>query len=90
MTGVEELWLGTVNVEETAALETPSTRRHAPRHGCDSGEFTEGDLEKGPASCSKGLDLGPACHTQFCEQNQVLITCVSRIIYSTHMDIKCS
>jgi hypothetical protein len=26
-------------------------------------------------------------HTQFCKQNQVLIACVPRIIYSTHMDI---
>jgi hypothetical protein len=24
------------------------------------------------------------CHTQFCKQNQVLITCVPKIIYSTH------
>jgi hypothetical protein len=30
------------------------------------------------------------CHTRFCKQNQVLITYVSMIIYSTHMDIKCS
>jgi hypothetical protein len=30
------------------------------------------------------------CHTRFCEQNQVLIACVSLIIYSTHKDIKCS
>jgi hypothetical protein len=33
---------------------------------------------------------GPStCQTRFCEQNQVLIACVSRIIYSTHTDIKC-
>jgi hypothetical protein len=30
------------------------------------------------------------CHTRFCKQNQVLILGVSRIIYSTHTDIKCS
>jgi hypothetical protein len=29
-------------------------------------------------------------HTQFLCQNQVLITCVPRIIYSKHMDQKCS
>jgi hypothetical protein len=29
------------------------------------------------------VELG-VCHTQFCKQNQVLIACVSRIIYSTH------
>jgi hypothetical protein len=30
------------------------------------------------------------CHTRFYEQNQVLIVCVLRIIYSTHTDIECS
>jgi hypothetical protein len=31
-----------------------------------------------------------ACHTQFCKQNQVLITGVPKIIYATDTDIKCS
>jgi hypothetical protein len=33
---------------------------------------------------------GLRCHTRFCKQNQVLIVCAPRIIYSTHTDIKCS
>jgi hypothetical protein len=35
------------------------------------------------------LFLG-GCHTRFLCQNQVLIACVPKIIYSTHMDQKCS
>jgi hypothetical protein len=34
--------------------------------------------------------FGNIYHTRFCEQNQVLIVYVPRIIYSTHTDIKCS
>jgi hypothetical protein len=30
------------------------------------------------------------CHTRFGKQKQVLIACVPRIIFSTHMDQKCS
>jgi hypothetical protein len=42
-------------------------------------------------SCEKcqiaGLDDS---HISFCKQNHVLIACVPRIIYFTHMEIKCS
>jgi hypothetical protein len=75
MTGVEELRLGMVNVEETAALETPSTRRHAPWHGCDSGEFTEGDLEKGPHHSRRGLTL----------DQHVIPNFVNKTKYSSHV-----
>jgi hypothetical protein len=30
------------------------------------------------------------CHTGFCKKHQVLIACVPKIIYSTHMDINYS
>jgi hypothetical protein len=36
------------------------------------------------------LELPPNYHTRFCKQNQVLIACVPKIIYSTHINIKCS
>jgi hypothetical protein len=36
------------------------------------------------------ITIEAACHIRFCDQRQILIACVSRIIYSTHTDKKCS
>jgi hypothetical protein len=62
-------------------------------------ELKEHSKEKGHIRPSSSLSGAPAifvpkkdgtCLTRFCKQNQVLIACVPRIIYSTHTDIKCS
>jgi hypothetical protein len=49
-------------------------------------DFTLGYIER---TTKRRKDLGN-CHIHFLCQNQVLIACVPKIIYSTHTDQKCS